>query len=158
MMEKFKDWQMQFVNKPKDSVLTTKEVCAKRFKGHPVLAYDAANQEWTISGKSYPKDPLEVYRPLTEWIASLQSRPPERCGILFKLEFFNTVSSHIFVSVLREMKTIKSNRGVTVNLKWFWESGDEDMRESALSLINATGIELEVLEVENFETGTLVTC
>lgn len=137
------------VNEPKDLNANRREVYANESKGNPGLTYDTENLEWTISGKSYPADSKSFYRPLIDWVESLQSNPPARCGIQFKLEFFNTVSSHIYVHVLTSLKKLKEEQGVAVGIRWFWEKGDDDMNDSAFSLMHATGIDLDLVEVDS---------
>ncbi len=95
----------------------------------PEVVLDQQGNRFEISGKSLPKDVLQFYKPVLDWLNEYRKKPKPFTRIDFKLTYFNTASSKLILDImmiLEEMK--KEGNGVLV--KWISPASDEDMQEA----------------------------
>jgi hypothetical protein len=81
--------------------------------------------ELKISGRALPEDAAKFFSPLLSWIIAFTY--PE-FNIEINLDYFNTSVSK---QLLDLFKIIDNKKDVqTVNVKWMYEEGDDEMLES----------------------------
>jgi len=78
--------------------------------------------EMTIRGKSLLEDPLLFYNPIMESIKRCNSK---KFTFTFQLEYMNTSSSKVILSLLNTIKDFYNRNNVII--KWYYDSDDEDM-------------------------------
>lgn len=80
------------------------------------------NNLMILSGRCIMEDSIKFFHPILEWIETLNC---QEITIEFRLEYVNTSSSK---QLLNLIKSISGNSLIkTKNIKWFFESDDEDM-------------------------------
>lgn len=90
----------------------------------PTVSFKAEG-ELKISGRALPEDAAKFFTPLLSWINAYTY--PE-FNIEINLDYFNTSVSK---QLLDLFKIIDNKKDVqTVNVKWMYEDGDDEMLES----------------------------
>lgn len=81
--------------------------------------------EMKITGRALPEDAVRFFQPLFEWINGYTG---ESVNVEINLDYFNTSVSK---QLLDLFKMIDKNPNIkSVNIKWMYEEGDEEMLES----------------------------
>jgi len=79
-----------------------------------------------LKGRSIPDNPYEFYKPLIEFLTEYEKLIYKTLTINFKLEYFNTGTSKVFMDIFKILEKIhlKTN-SVVVN--WFEEKDDKEI-------------------------------
>lgn len=80
-----------------------------------------------IEGRSIPENCTEFYRPVTNWLEELKNNSPENITLIVKLEYINTSSSKIILTIFKLLHDIAGKS--KVEIKWFYDTEDEDMED-----------------------------
>ncbi len=90
----------------------------------PTVSFKTSG-EMKISGRALPEDAARFFKPMMEWMKRFSA---EEITIEVDLEYFNTsVSKQLF----ELFKAADKNPDIkTVRVKWMYEDGDDDMRDS----------------------------
>ena len=91
----------------------------------PAVFLDSNSGKLEFTGRSLPEDTATFYRPILKWIENYLESPYIKTEIEIKLEYFNTATSKVLLSMLNKFK---NSNNVTVH--WFHYEEDEDMLES----------------------------
>ena len=91
----------------------------------PAVILDSKSGKLEFKGRSLPEDTASFYKPILNWVESYLLAPNPKTEIDIKLEYFNTATSKVLLSLLNKFK---KSENVTVN--WFHFEEDEDMLES----------------------------
>jgi len=80
-----------------------------------------------IQGKSIPEDAKQFYLPLLNWALNLKDSPAEKIEVIADLEYFNTSTSSILLTLFRMIEKISLDKPASI--KWIYEEDDLDMEE-----------------------------
>ncbi len=115
----------------------------------PGIKLDSSNGNITISGISIPENPLEFFEPLDKELETYIAKPSPLTNLEFKLEYFNTSSTLIIRNVIRKLASI--NHQTKLNVKWYFESDDEDMQEAGDEFkLLFKDVEFDIISVNHF--------
>lgn len=115
----------------------------------PLIEFDAEKGLISIQGISIPEDPQEFFMPLDEQLNEYINTPNEKTYLEFKLEYFNTSTTLIIRNLIRKLHEI-SNK-TKLNVKWYYESDDEDMEEAGDEFkMLFKNIDFDIIGVEKF--------
>lgn len=106
----------------------------------PEVIIDKATNQLSISGRSLPEDVALFYKPVLEWLQSLQDNDPEGLLINIKLEYFNTASSKILLDIFMLAEEISS----TARIIWHYDKEDDDMKEAGEEYQELVAISVEL--------------
>ena len=81
-----------------------------------------------FDGRSIPEDPNKFYKPIYEWIKQYSNEEITPTRIDLKFEYINTSSTKWVYAVLKEIG-MNQNLADKVEIKWYFEEGDDDMQE-----------------------------
>ncbi len=81
-----------------------------------------------ISGRSIHENVAEFFAPVDKWITSYIETPAEMTCVDINLEYFNSASAKVFISLLEKLKHVTLKNGKFV-FNWYYEDGDEDILE-----------------------------
>ncbi|MEO9964216.1 MAG: DUF1987 domain-containing protein [Reichenbachiella sp.] len=100
-----------------------------------------------LRGKCSPENPLKFYNAVTRSLSfvddvDLQSELKVNLAFVY----FNTSSAKCLYTFLNKLNEMKSN-GYKISISWFYEIGDEDMRESGLDFGSYFNINFTFKEV-----------
>jgi len=107
----------------------------------PYVKCDVDAGEILLTGRSLPENPFKLYEPIFAWADAYDK---ESILINFKLEYFNTASSKQIFSLIKhfvENHTIKE-----VLVKWHYEEGDYDSKETGEHFSHLFKIPFEFIE------------
>lgn len=81
--------------------------------------------ELKITGRALPEDAIKFFAPILDWISGYSA---EEINIEINLDYFNTSVSKQLLDFFKIIEKNPDNK--SVNLKWMYEDGDEEMLES----------------------------
>ena len=89
-----------------------------------------ANGELTLEGRSILENVFEHYQPALDWINGLNETCPKEIKLTVKLEYFNTRSSKMILSILRGLESIHLRGKSKISVTWLYGEDDRDMFEA----------------------------
>lgn len=95
----------------------------------PGIILDAKNNQFEISGKSYPEDTKEFYHDVLHWMDLYIVSPNTQTNFIFKLKYFNSSSYKPIFDILAKLETL-SDKKSDVKVEWHYKTGDSDMLEA----------------------------
>jgi hypothetical protein len=120
-------------------------------KATPEIVLLPATGELTISGHSVPENAFEFYSPLLRWLKKYVESQPRAITLNFRLDFFNTTSSKMFLEIIKCIE--REITGQTkVLVKWFYEEQDEDLREAGENYAYLCKFPFELIPVQEHHT------
>jgi hypothetical protein len=110
----------------------------------PRIIIDPAKNVFEITGKSFPEDSKQFYKPVLEWLDSNSSAMPRT--INFKFNFFYISSSSIIAikQLLLKLKEYRQ-KGVDVRILWHYDSDDEDIRKTGEDYVKVTQLDFQFI-------------
>ena len=107
----------------------------------PYVKCDGDGGELLMTGRSLPENPFRVYDPIFKWAEQYDKNA---ILINFKLEYFNTASSK---QIFNLIKTFVENHTIKeVLVKWHYEEGDYDSKETGEHFSHLFKIPFEFIE------------
>jgi hypothetical protein len=100
-----------------------------------------AQGEIMMSGRSLPENPIKLYEPIFNWAEHY-----EKDSILlnFRLEYFNTSSSKQIFNLIKIF--VENPKVKDVHVKWHYEEGDYDSKETGEHFSHLFKIPFEFIE------------
>lgn len=80
-----------------------------------------------MSGKSYPADAIDFYRPIIEWSKNYSKNPAQSTTMICEIEYLNSASQKQLVELLVAFKPIYSKSEKEFVVLWKYEEGDVDI-------------------------------
>ncbi len=120
----------------------------------PKVDFDLTTGILEISGVSRPEDVLVFFDTPLDWIQTLTIALSEHSSLvnqipplklIFNMSYYNTSSSKYLIQILKSIKNVM-NYGISLNVEWHYEEGDEKMREDGEDLAEAVEIPFEYIE------------
>lgn len=84
-----------------------------------------------LSGYSSPDDTTSAYAPILNWIEAYKNAPREKTVLTFKMRYYNTATSKMFLNIMQSVLEIEQMPGYEVEINWYFDEEDEDMEEAA---------------------------
>ena len=116
----------------------------------PGVMLDGTQHLVEFIGDSRPENAKLFFEPIFNWIKeyenhlyylSNEASIHINTNVNFKLEYFNSSSARYVIDIIKALHTIElSNKKVTVVFNWFFDSEDEDLKDSGLEFVKMTGI------------------
>ncbi len=103
-----------------------------------------------IWGRSLPENAIDVYNPIFNWLDNYKQNPAKITSVDVKLEYFNTTSSKLIYEIFKRFEEIKDD-GNDINIKWHFEADDPDLKEEGNTLNKIINIDIELIEVDEFD-------
>lgn len=112
----------------------------------PVIDFKT-NGVFEISGKSYPHDPIEYYKPIINWLKKYSKEPDKLTTLNVNMEYLNTGSSKIMSDIFKILKDLNNNKRTTVSVNWFYDEDDEEMYKAGQMYKDIYNIPFNLVEV-----------
>jgi hypothetical protein len=87
------------------------------------------NGELRIEGRSTPENSAEFYQEILDWVKNYGETTPIKTELHIKLEYFNSSSSKLLLTLFRQLEEIKK-AGFEPTIHWYYDIDDEDMIEA----------------------------
>jgi hypothetical protein len=110
-----------------------------------------------IMGRSIPDNPLGFYLPVHNWIKEYILTYKGSTQIDLGFEYINTTSTKWIFLMLKDLCNGDSYRE-KVNVNWFYEEGDEDMKELGYILRSLVTCPFDIIEVEEMNPAWFSKC
>lgn len=98
----------------------------------------------SFSGKSMPENAKEFFEPIIKWIDSYIINPSDQTHAIFKLEYFNTVSSRRIIEILEKLHEMPNSKS-KVKVVWYYDENDLDMKKAGEEFSMIVGIKIETV-------------
>lgn len=92
----------------------------------PSVVVDESAGSISITGVSIPENAYVFFRPVEEFIETLDPESSKEIAFTFRLEYMNTLSSKAFLDYMR---TVKDTKQLPLSVTWEYYSDDEEMRD-----------------------------
>jgi hypothetical protein len=99
-----------------------------------------------IRGRSIHENSAGFYIPVEEWILGYINNPAGVTIVDMSLEYFNSASAKIFISLLQKITyvTLKHKKFV---INWYYEEGDEDILERGEHFASILNVNINLVKV-----------
>lgn len=92
----------------------------------PEIVFHPEQGIFKISNISVPENAMGFYEPILDWLKKYETSPNPKTVFDLELEYINTASSKQIIQVILMLEKIAAKS--EVNIRWFYDSIDEDMK------------------------------
>ncbi len=115
-------------------------------KDSPRVFFDPKSNVFSIAGVCHPENVTKFYEPIIDWIEKYKveiSNSKVTKPIELSL-FFRYINSASYKYLLTFLQLIEgyTTLGVPVNVTWYYEPEDVDMREAGIEIFDFSGVKL----------------
>ncbi len=110
----------------------------------PKVILDPENKVMEISGRSLPEDVATFYEPIISWLEEYAKEPDEKTVFTFRLDYFNTATSKVILDILVMFEEM-IEEGHSVNVRWFYDEEDEDMKAAGEEYSEMVDVPFEMI-------------
>lgn len=122
----------------------------------PGVELNSEKRRIEFTGDSRPENAKLFFEPIFNWInefesqistLSTQASDVLKTDVNFKLEYFNSSSAKYVIELIKAVHKIEasSNSKIKVDINWFYEEDDEDLRDAGKEFVRMTGIEMNFI-------------
>lgn len=110
----------------------------------PYVHLDAQSGVMNIEGVSDEIDALGFYYPIIQWVDTYLTTPQEVTTLNLRFKYFNTASSKALFEIFKRLNDLKK-KGRTVNVNWYYQEGDESIKEDIEYFSDLTSLPINVI-------------
>ncbi|MDP4266629.1 MAG: DUF1987 domain-containing protein [Bacteroidota bacterium] len=107
----------------------------------PKILFDIKNNVFDIIGKSRPENVRAFYQPVLNWLDKFEveiiSKSNEALAnkliINLVFEYFNSSSAKFIFDIISKIHKF-NNKGIIIEINWFYDEGDDEMLEAGEEL------------------------
>ncbi len=100
----------------------------------PLIELDAAKGVIALTGKSYPENTFEFYKPMMEWMAEyFRTVAKDVTVINLEIIYFNSSSSKLFFDFFDLLDEVKDDHKLDIN--WIYDEENENAEEAGEDFI-----------------------
>ena len=104
-----------------------------------------SNGNLILTGSVYSENAKELFDPIISWVVNLET---EEVNFDLKIDYINTACAKKLFELLQELA--RNSHIKKVNVKWFYQKGDEDGLETGQILSESiTRLNFKFVEYEN---------
>ena len=101
----------------------------------PGISFDLKTNRFVIYGRSRPENTVKFYTPVVNWISNYEktlSSSSDQKGdksnraLIFKMEYFNSISAKYFLDLILIIKDFVT-KGYAIKIEWHYAKQDDDM-------------------------------
>ncbi len=101
----------------------------------PRISFDAQNTLLLISGKSYPENTFEFYKPVNKWIEDyLATTEHEKISVSLDLEYLNSSSLKAYFDMFDCFEEAQK-KGKILDITWLYDEEDDITEETGIDFI-----------------------
>lgn len=117
----------------------------------PSIDFNFEQGHLEIKGTSYPEYAKEFYEPILQSLKEYTLLPnTSETVVNFKFHYFNTGTNSFITGIFKELEKLEK-QGHSLQINWYHESEDDDMRELGEYFATLTYLPIEVIDCESFE-------
>lgn len=103
-----------------------------------------------LRGKSSPENPLTFYNHIYSTLDQFADSEFTSMTTNMAFEYFNTSSSKCLYMLFKKLDELQQ-KGKNVTVNWFYEEGDEDMKEAGEDMNSFFTFDIKFKEVEEIK-------
>ena len=111
----------------------------------PLVLIDEDGGSVQISGVSIPENAYLFFRPLEDFVETLDPKRFKKIAFTFRLEYMNTLSSKAFLDYMRTVKDVKH---IPLKVTWQYYADDEEMRDHGMTFSEIIDIPFDYSAVD----------
>ena len=105
----------------------------------PKINFDPEAGKFEISGRSYPESAERFYKVPLQWLKKYSEEgEPKDIEVKLKFEFISSASVISMLQLLKVMDQLRA-KGFNVNVKWYLQDDDDDIKVTGESLESLCG-------------------
>jgi len=115
-------------------------------KDSPRVILDPKSNVFSIAGVCHPENVTKFYEPIIDWIEKYKAEisktkvsKPIELSLFFR--YINSASYKYLLTFLQLVEGY-TTLGVPVNVTWYYEPEDVDMREAGIEIFDFSGVKL----------------
>ncbi|MFZ5554211.1 MAG: DUF1987 domain-containing protein [Bacteroidota bacterium] len=112
----------------------------------PFVLFNGDAGQFEISGRSIPEDASSFYFPLVDYLDNYMKNPAPHTTFTFYLEYINSISQKMLVDLFIKLSELKHS-GKPTEIKWLYDSGDEEIHEEGMLVSNKFGLGMQIRAV-----------
>ena len=113
----------------------------------PSVYFDPDLGIFELKGKSTPENSTSFYSPLIEYVEGYSCHPAEKTVLNVKFEFFNTSSSNRIHALFKRFERLYLADSEVI-IRWFCETGDENMHDAGNDFRTILQVPFEIIRVD----------
>ncbi len=113
----------------------------------PEIDIDIEHGVVEFIGRSLPNNSDQFYQRVYHWIDEYLRTPKATTTVNIKLDYLDTSSSKHFYNIFERLNAV-TEQGQTVDVRWHFEHGDEDMEETGKDYENLFNMNFQFIEQE----------
>ena len=115
----------------------------------PAIYLDSLHEVFEIRGNSMPENASSFYKPVIKWLDEYIESPNPVTEIIFQMNLLNTSSAKLFIDIFNRINKIADSGKSDVNIIWYYNYGDEDIREVGADFKTFVKAPFELIPVKN---------
>ncbi|MFQ5335819.1 MAG: DUF1987 domain-containing protein [Flavobacteriales bacterium] len=116
----------------------------------PKVDFDPKTGELKLYGRSIPEQPSVFYSPLISWISEFGDGKPPRIKFMMMVDYINSSSVKYIMGLFEKLEQIRHN-GTDVQVEWYYEEDDEEMRDVGEEYEEAVDVPFTFIALEEFD-------
>ncbi len=113
----------------------------------PEVRFDLKKGLIRIFGPSFPENPIEFYGQILKWI-ELNESMLKKLTIEFDYSILSSASNKMVFELFIKFEQLL-NKGIDVQVKWYYSSYDEDMFDEGKNFKNSMKVPVELIEKDD---------
>ena len=114
----------------------------------PKIAIDTDKNIFEIIGNSFPNNAVRFYTPVVEWLDEYAKKPNPKTEFTFRISYQNSSSRKMFNEILKRLQQMH-DKGNDISIKWYYEQGDEDIRQIIMEFKQLFKLPIECIAEES---------
>jgi hypothetical protein len=111
----------------------------------PAVIFDSTSNEFSISGRSFPEDSSEFYKPLIAWMQNYISEPNSTTVLKISLDYLNSSSIKQLLNLLLLLEK-GAGMGKDVKIIWYYNPDDDLMEIKGQELKSMLNVAFELIK------------
>jgi len=116
----------------------------------PKVILNKQTGEFLFEGVSMSEDIRIVYMPIADWLQKYSLNPNPKTVVKFKLIYFNTTSSNMFLNILHQFNEMYK-KGHNVIIEWYHLEGDDGIEDAGIAYSSRFTVPFKKIMVSSFE-------
>lgn len=117
----------------------------------PALDLDPGTMTMKFEGVSRPENVGLFYQQVIDWVndlgEELELKGKSTLKIIFKLDYCNSATQKYILIFLEKLVDMKE-KGLDIEVEWFYDDGDDKMQEDGEDISDAIGIDFKIQSLE----------
>lgn len=113
----------------------------------PEISFDHLTGEFKILGRSLPDQAFTFYDSLFLWVDEYIKVPLKNTRLVIKIDYINSSSLKCMLEIVKKLE-VCVNKNHRVSVEWYYEKGDEEIKETGEDFGEISGIPVNVQEMQ----------